>query len=65
MDTGFKLEEAKFFFEKLGKCDKTEDEYLYYFTAFLNSWRGIWDVMLYDFVSDYIPGLSKSIDRSE
>jgi len=59
MDTEFKLGEAKFFFEKLEACNKDEDEYVYYFTAFLNSLKGIWDVMLYDFVRDYIPGLGK------
>ncbi|MCW3984045.1 MAG: hypothetical protein NWE96_08620 [Candidatus Bathyarchaeota archaeon] len=57
-----KLKEARFFFNKLEKIMQdtaNEEEFLYFLSAFLCSWRSVIDVMLYDYADKYHFGFSR------
>ena len=61
METRKKLEEARFFLEKLLESVSGVDEKVsfYYLSAFLSAWRSVLDVMLYDFAKYYSLGLTQ------
>lgn len=60
MDTGKKLREADFFLKALHKTSfNNRDEFHYYQSAFLSSYRSILDIMLYDFAELYRIGLTR------
>jgi hypothetical protein len=58
MLTRRKFEEAKYFCGKLSEA-KSDDEFYFYLSAFLNAWRSILDVMLYDLAEYYCLGFSR------
>lgn len=62
MDTMFKLEEARYFLEKLIETQDDPKLSYYYLSAFLSAWRSVLDVMLCDFVEHYPLRLT---DKSE
>ena len=54
MDTRKKVDEAKYFLNKLKKAQKGRQEHFYFnLSAFLNAWRSVLDAMLWDFVKHY------------
>jgi hypothetical protein len=59
MDTKTKLEEAKFFLDALTETQAEMEKFNYNLSAFLNAWRSVLDVMLYDFVERYPLGLTR------
>jgi hypothetical protein len=59
MDTRTKLKEAKFFLEALIETQDELEKFNYNLSAFLNAWRSVLDVMLYDFVEKYPLGLTR------
>jgi hypothetical protein len=59
MDTRTKLKEAKFFLDALMETRDELEKFNYNLSAFLNSWRSVLDVMLYDFVEKYSLGLTR------
>ncbi len=64
MQTRRKLREACYFCERLSQA-KNDDEFYFNLSAFLNAWRGILDVMLYDLAEHYSLGFSREDLMSE
>lgn len=58
MLTGKRLDEARYFYEKLVRS-QNDDEFYFNLSAFLNAWRSILDVMLYDLNEHYSLGFSR------
>jgi len=59
MEAKRKLEEARYFVKRIEECRNAEDEFLYNLSGFLNAWRSIVEVMLYDFAERYSLGLTR------
>ena len=63
MDTRKKLREANYFMGELlgelGKRGQTPEPFDFYMSAFLHAWRGVLDVMLYDFAEHFSLGFSR------
>lgn len=57
MDTRFKLEEARYFLEKLIETKDDPKLSYFYLSAFLSAWRSVLDVVLCDLVKHYPLGL--------
>lgn len=53
MDTGKRLREAKFFLGFLVACSTEREDLDFYLSAFLNAWRSVLDIMLYDFAEKF------------
>jgi hypothetical protein len=53
-----RLEETRYFCVRLSEA-KNDDEFHFNLSAFLNAWRSILDVMLYDFTEYYSLGFSR------
>jgi len=59
MESRKKLEEAHYFLDKLRAVAQNSDEFMYMLSAFLNAWRSVLDVMLYDYAEKYSLGLTR------
>lgn len=59
-----RLEEARYFFVRLSEA-KNDDEFHFNLSAFLNAWRSILDVMLYDFTEHYSLGFSREDELND
>jgi hypothetical protein len=59
MDTRNKLNEAKYFLDALNRTQNTPEKFQYNLSAFLNAWRSVLDVMLYDFAEFYSLGFTR------
>jgi hypothetical protein len=62
MQAAKKLDEARFFLDWLSRTpqDTTHaDEFMYILSAFLNSWKSVLDVLLYDYAEKFSLGLSR------
>jgi len=55
-----KLQEAEFFLGKI--YEATEDEILYYVSAFLSAWRSVFDFLLYDAAIFFELGFNRNED---
>lgn len=64
MLTRKRLDEAKYFCSKLTEA-KNDDEFYFNLSAFMNAWRSILDVMLYDFTEYYSLGFSREDDMND
>lgn len=53
MQVGYKLDEARYFLDKLKTLDKGSDDFMFNLSAFLTAWRSVIDVMLYDYMEKY------------
>jgi len=65
METRNKLKEAKYFLEILPKAQEEPDIFYYNLGAFLNSWRSVLDIMLYDFAEYYALGFTREDDMDD
>lgn len=59
MDSKNKLEEVRYFLNKLRLTAQDGDEFMYILSAFLSAWRSVFDVMLYDYAERYSLGLTR------
>ena len=62
MQSEEKLREARYFLDKLRTMPEDtehEREYMYLLSAFLNSWRSVMDVMLYDYAEKFSLGFTR------
>jgi hypothetical protein len=64
MLTRKKLEEARYFSKRLSGA-KDDDEFHFNLSAFLNAWRSILDVMLYDLAEHYALGFSRDEELND
>jgi len=53
MQARHKLEEARYFLDKLKTLNKGSKEFMFNLSAFLTAWRSVIDVMLYDYMEKY------------
>lgn len=53
-----RLDEARYFFGHLSLA-KDDDEFYFNLSAFLNAWRSILDIMMYDFNDFFVLGFSR------
>lgn len=58
METRNKLQEAQYFLNAVSTTEQSTGELYYDLSAFLNAWRSVLDVMLYDFAEHYHLGLT-------
>jgi hypothetical protein len=66
MDTRKKLNEAKYFLDWLPKLQEDEVTFQYHLNAFLNAWRSVLDILLYDFVVEkYALGFTREIEIND
>ena len=59
MDTRKKLREACYFLNELTGYEQQPEIFDFYMSAFLHAWRGVMDVMLYDFSEYYALGFTR------
>jgi hypothetical protein len=59
MDTRNKLKETRYFLDALNLARNEPEKFQYNLSAFLNAWRSILDVMLYDFAEFYSLGFTR------
>ena len=59
MDAEKKIQEAEYFLNQLRNIPQDSDEFMYNLSAFLNAWRSVLDVMLYDYAEKFVLGLTR------
>lgn len=59
MDAEKKIQEAEYFLNQLRNIPQDSDEFMYNLSAFLNAWRSVLDVMLYDYAEKFALGLTR------
>jgi len=59
MEARNKLQEADYFLGMLRRTPQDRDAFMYNLSAFLNAWRSVLDVMLYDYAEKYCLGLTR------
>lgn len=59
MQTRRKLDEARYFLDQLAEVQSASERFYYCLSAFLNAWRSVLDVMLYDFVEHHNLGFTR------
>ena len=64
MHTRNKLREAKYFLDILPEMQEDADKFDYNLSAFLNAWRSVLDIMLYDFAENYALGFSRDVEMN-
>ena len=65
MDTRKKLSEAKYFLDLLPSFQEDENKFYYNLSAFLNAWRSVLDIMLYDFAEHYSLGFTRGVELND
>jgi len=65
MQTRNKLEEAKYFLDNLPTVRENSNGFRCNLSAFLNAWRSLLDVMLYDFDEFYNLGFTREVEMND
>jgi hypothetical protein len=65
MDTRKKLSEAKYFLGLLPIFQEDTNKFYYNLSAFLNAWRSVLDIMLYDFAEHYSLGFTREVELND
>lgn len=65
MQTRNKLEESKYFLGILPTIQEDVDGFRYNLSAFLNAWRSVLDIMLYDFDEFYHLGFTREVEMND